>query len=478
MPRIIAKFGYMKPSNKTKSQYLEYIARRDGVIINMQKNFNKPTTANQLQLINKLLHKYPNSRGSPEYETYNQNPCLGTATEFITYLEESFFNELSHNANYLEYIAKRPRVVKEKTHGLFSDSDDILDLESLKKDIDNHNGYIWTLIISLKREDAHRLNYESLDRWKNLIRSKKNDLSTNLRISPENFVWFGAFHNEAHHPHVHIMMLSKDGKQGYLNKQGIDNIRSSFAKEIFKHDLYNIYNKQTIYRDELKTASELHIKATIQEITKSMIPSSYLDIKLVELAHDLKEVKGKLVYGYLPKSIKKNVDIIVDLISKDSTIQELFDLWYLQRQEVLFTYTDKKEEIRNLSDLKEFRPVKNMVLKLAQEIDTDKITHLLNFDKPVFEDVPTINIVDQSPNIINTDLEEIEMIDSPLPIHENSMNEPQVDKQSFPSLKLLYQISRMFESQMIDNAKNYHIDKEIYKNIKRKKMALGQHKDD
>ena len=119
-----------------------------------------------------------------------------------------------------------------------------------------------------------------------------------------------------------------------------------------------------------------------------------------------------------------------------------------------------------------------MVVKLAQEIDTEKISHLLDFDEPVIEDVPTINIVDQSPNIINTDLEEIEMIDSPLPIHENSMNEPQVDKQSFPSLKLLYQISRMFESQMIDNAKNYHIDKEIYKNIKRKKMALGQHKDD
>ena len=172
------------------------------------------------------------------------------------------------------------------------------------------------------------------------------------------------------------------------------------------------------------------------------------------------------------------MDIIVDLISKDSTVQELFDLWYLQRQEVLFTYTDKKEEIRNLSDLKEFRPVKNMVVKLAQEIDTENISHSLDFDEPVIEDIPTINLVDQSRNIVNTDLKETEMIDSSLPIQKNSINEPQYDKQSFPSLKLLYQISRMFESKMIENAKNYHIDKEKYKNIKRKKMALGQHKDD
>ena len=470
MPRIIAKFGYMKPNNKSKSQFVEYIARRDGVIKNIQKNFNKPVTSNQLKLISKLLDKYPNARGSPEYESYTDNKTLGTATEFITYLEESFFNELSHNANYLEYIAKRPRVVKEKTHGLFSDSDDLLNLEDIKRYVDNHEGNIWTLIVSLKREDAHRLNYESLERWQTLIRSKRNDLSKNLRIDPENFEWFAAFHNEAHHPHVHIMMLSKDAKQGYLTNNGIDAIRSSFAKDIFKHDLYNIYNKQTIYRDELKTASELYLKFTINKINHSMKVNNYLDHKLTELANNLQHVKGRHVYGYLPKAIKKDVDIIVDLVSKVESVQKLFDLWYEQRQEVLFTYTDKKEEIRNLSDLKEFNPVKNIVINIAKEIDLLNVSYLSSTD-----DVDKPNRI----HVTDNNIEELEEV----VINVNTDVVPEIELEEktevkYPSLKLLYQISNIFETKMIDNAKHYHVDKEIYKNIKRKKIALGQHQDD
>ncbi len=479
MPKIIAKFGYMKPNNKNKSKYIEYIARRDGVIKNISKNFNRDPTQNQLKLIQKLTNQFPSSVIAPEYKTFEKNKSLGTATEFITYLEETFFNELTLNSNYLDYIAKRPRVVKEDTHGLFSDQDTI-NLEELKRDVDNHNGNIWTLIISLKREDAHRLGYEDLNAWKVLIRSKRNDLARNLRIDVENFEWFGAFHNEAHHPHAHIVMLAKDGKQGYLDKKGIETIRSSFAREIFKHDLYNIYNKQTIYRDNLKEASEVYIRNTIEEIKTTIKPVNYIDLKLIDLSKKLEFTEGRHVYGYLPKPLKRDVEVIVDLISKEPSVQKFLDLWYEQRQEVLFTYTDKLEERRNLSELKEFNPVKNMVIKLAKEIDTKNLDYKLKLGEPevlkkvtevVFDDLGFDEVIELEPiTLSNKGSNESK--------ERTKQNVQKIQKQDFPSLKLLYVISRMFEERMFENAKNYHADKEIYKQIKRKKIALGQHKED
>ncbi len=55
MPRIIAKFGYMKPNNKSKSQFVEYIARRDGVIKNIQKNLKKLCHTTKLHVIKNSL---------------------------------------------------------------------------------------------------------------------------------------------------------------------------------------------------------------------------------------------------------------------------------------------------------------------------------------------------------------------------------------------------------------------------------------
>ena len=67
---------------------------------------------------------------------------------------------------------------------------------------------IWTHIISLHREDAARLGYDSAEDWMNLLRSKRNMIAKQMRIKPENFRWYAAFHDAGHHPHVHMMAYS------------------------------------------------------------------------------------------------------------------------------------------------------------------------------------------------------------------------------------------------------------------------------
>mgnify|MGYP000763146590 CR=1 FL=1 len=57
----------------------------------------------------------------------------------------------------VSYIAERPSVEKLGKHGLFSQSDDKIDLDKVAEDMSNHNGIVWMHVISLKREDAERL---------------------------------------------------------------------------------------------------------------------------------------------------------------------------------------------------------------------------------------------------------------------------------------------------------------------------------
>ena len=483
MPTVIVKCGYMKPNSKNRAGFVEYIAKREGAIKILENISNKPATKKQKQLIAKLSEKFPSITNTEQHKDYLKSKTISSASELITYVEEEMYHEIGNIEGYLSYIAQRPRVVKEGTHGLFSDVDEHIVLEKVKNMVNEHQGNIWTTIVSIKREDAIRLGYDNLSSWQTLIRSKKNEMAKQLKIDPDNFEWYGAFHDESHHPHVHIVMLAKNGKQGYLNEVSIDNLRSHFGREIFKDDLLHIYNKQTEYRDQLKLASEEYIQERIREINSNLNGNAIIDEKLLILSSKLKEVSGKHQYGYLPKSVKKIVDEITNIVSGDKQVSELFDLWYKQRQEVLNTYTDKKEQIRNLADINEFKSIKNAIIKLADGISIDN-----TINPPIDDYIPLETETTSSANIDSKPLSEGETNneDYSPPLKENEhgaeiSNDETASKQPVPvnlSIRLLYHISRMFEHSMLKQAKSYHVDKKILQKIEKQKIALGKNPDD
>lgn len=482
MARLIAKFGYMKPNKRNRSGFVEYIAKRDGVIKSIHTFANKTVTKKQIQLIEKLIAKFPKMSESDLYIKHRECQTIGSASELITHIEESSLEELSNIHEYVQYIAQRPRVVKEGTHGLFSIHDDPLILEHVKTEVQNHPSNIWTAIISLKREDASRLGYDGLKHWKSLVRSKQNDLAKHLKIDPNNFKWYGAFHDESHHPHIHLVMYAKDGKQGYLNQTSMDAIRSSFAREIFKDDLLHIYQKQTQARDDLKLASKEYIRDQIQSINQNFQSNSRIEDKLKLLSKELGSINGKHQYGYLPKPMKKIVDEIVNDVSNEPSIQKLFDLWYQQRQEVLNTYSSKKEEIRNLSDLNEFKPIKNMVIQLAKEIDFEHNPSSKIIEPPVTDHIDRTSHA--APQDYNAEESDTVLIKHSEPETSVQNVEPyrQEDKETmFPvssSIKLLYQVSKLFESSMSQRAHKHQVDHKLILKIRKQKIVLGQHEND
>ena len=89
----------------------------------------------------------------------------------------------------------------------------------------------------------------------------------------------------------------------------------------------------------------------------------------MELADRLLKTKGKKVYGYLKPDVKAIVDSIVDELANDSRIKKLYDLWYEQKENTIRTYTDEMPDRIPLAQNKEFKLIKNAIIKEALKLN-------------------------------------------------------------------------------------------------------------
>lgn len=372
MAKLITKFKFIRPGDKAGG-YLKYIATREGVDKIDDSKKLLPASAKQKDLIEKILRDFPDSKDMHEYEDYIKTQTVGSASEFITRALEDNAQEMMTGKTYADYIATRPRAQRFGSHGLFTDDGVEIKLAHVSEELNLHQGNVWTAILSLRREDAERLGFDDGYRWRDMLRTQTEALSKNLKIPMENLRWFAAFHNESHHPHVHLIAYSTVENEGYLTKQGVNNLRSSFAKDIFAQDLLCVYEKQTEHREALKSESRQLIGEIIEKINTGIYDNPAVENLLLKLADRLLRTGGKKQYGYLKADVKDIIDSIVDEIAKDERIASLYDLWYKKREEVIQTYTQDLPERIPLSQNKEFKSIKNAVIQEALNILADRI---------------------------------------------------------------------------------------------------------
>ena len=377
MARLILKSPYLKPGGKkSPGGYLKYIATREGVEMAEDTSRHLPATTEQQKQIAKLLNQCSDCKDSHEYQDYLANPTRGNADAFISGILE-LNGDAPQRDVYLKYIDERPG-----SNGLFTDEGVPIVLSQVQKEMNEHPGNIWTHIISLRREDAERLGYNTTDAWMHLLRSQRNMIAQQMKIAPENFRWYAAFHNEGHHPHVHMMAYSIKPTEPYLTEKGIETIKSTLAQEIFRQDLLQIYQKQTDLRDELRQESRDRITEIVDAINHGSFDNPQMQMMLVQLADRLSKAQGKKQYGYLNAGTKKLVDAIVAELTKDVRIQELYDLWYAQKEDVLRTYTNKMPQRIPLEQEKEFRPIRNAMVRAAMQL------HIPQEELPLSDPVP------------------------------------------------------------------------------------------
>ncbi|MFQ9102628.1 MAG: MobP3 family relaxase [Oscillospiraceae bacterium] len=335
MPRLVTKFKYLKPGagGRSVGGYARYIATREGVERIDDTHRHAPATKRQQVLIEKILRDFPDTKQSHEYRDFRQERTAGNASEFISMAMEENLDAVVNTKTYADYIATRPRAERFGSHGLFTDDGVEVQLSEVSKELNAYRGNVYTAILSLKREDAARLGFDHGSRWRDFLRGQTPTLSENLKIPMNHLRWYAAFHNEGHHPHVHLIAYSTVPGEGHLSTKGVEKMRSEFARDIFSQELLFTYQQQTEYRDRLSCTT------------------------------------GKKVYGYLKSDVKAIVDQIVAELAGDENIRELYDLWYEQRESVLCTYTDHFPERVPLEQNKEFKSIRNAVIQESLKIN-------------------------------------------------------------------------------------------------------------
>ena len=453
MPRIIFKCPHIKGDTGKDSAHLEnyvsYVATREGVQKVPENKNNLPATKKQRQMIEQLIRDFPLSKGLFEYDDFQSAPTQGNASESIARALEDNLDQVAKKENYLEYIAQRPRVQKVGVHGLFSSSDEPVILSRVADTVAHHPGTVWLPIISLRREDAARLGYDNAEQWKTLLTSYTADMARAMKIPVEDFRWYAAFHDEGHHPHIHMLCYSTDGKSGYLSKAGIAEIKSGLAKTIFRQELTEIYKKQTQRRDSLTEDAGDVLKNLIGQMQSGTLENEYIAQLMLQLAQKLKNTSGKKQYGYLKAPLKNIVDEIVEQLAKDPRIVEAYGLWYELREDVLRTYRDDLPERLPLSRQKEFKKIKNLVIQEAVKLGD--LT------------APSVQQAQESDgsvrNVIREEVQREFLLQS--------------------VTRLLHHMSRIFQEQAPAPAKGIRFtDKKLRQKIREKKMAQGHKADD
>lgn len=471
MAKLVTKFKYLKPNRKVSAGgYAKYIATREGVEkIDDTKKF-APATAKQKNLIEKILKDFPDSKDMFEYADYLEKQNQGSASDFISRVMEDYAYEISGRKAYADYIATRPRAERFGSHGLFTDDGVQVQLSKVTEELDKHKGNIWTAIISIRREDAQRLGFNTGARWRDMLRTQTEALAKNLKIPMENLRWYAAFHNESHHPHAHLIAYSTVENEGYLTQKGVENLRSSFAKDIFQQDLLCIYERQTEHRDKLRAEARDIVEDLVSKINSEIYISASIQHKLLELADRLSQTKGKKVYGYLKLDVKAIVDSIVDEFSNDDRIKKLYDLWYEQKENTIRTYTDEIPDRIPLAQNKEFKSIKNAIIKEALKLNVTE---------------------DEAEESENTDEESVT---KPFEYEENTSAESVIGSSRdvlYPyysikskrnntvisSLNLLRYLCNMIQSQLRfeENQRVQRTDKNLQHKINDKKHNLGLH---
>ena len=452
MARLIQKSGYIK--NGKASGYMEYVATRDGVEIIQS---TEPATKKQKQFIKRLLKDFPDAKELFEYSDYLQTPNRGTASAFIAVALDTHLHEVESESGYMSYIAQRPRAEKHGGHGLFSEAD-VTDLKAAKAELDAHEGKVWTFIFSLRREDAERLGYNKAAVWQNLLKQESAAIAEAMRIRSDDFRWYAAYHDEGHHPHVHMMAWSADPKKGYLTREGIAAMRSKMTNAIFHEEMKELYiKKDAAYKESIQTAKE-SLLLCIRMLESHDSTDPVIEQKLRELSCTLAQVDGRHVYGYLPKEVKARVDEIVERLAQLPEVADCYEQWWKLKDEIAGYYGRDTPPHQPLVQQKEFRAIKNFIIREAETIR------------------------EPTPVQMSTDTEQNEPQESsdeaPTAVQQPRSEMPRTAVTADAVMQLLHHMSRVFRSNMPVIPPALRIDSKRRRRLQEKRMAMGHKRDD
>ena len=364
---------------------------------------------------------------------------------------------LDENADsiYMRYIATRPRAEKHGEHGLFG-AEDAVDLEKTLGELKAHEGNVWTIIYSLRREDAARLGYDNAAGWRALLRSKQADFAEAMQIPPSQLRWYAAFHDEGEHPHIHMMLWSDDPKYGFLRKDKLLHLQSILTNMIYADELKAVYVQKDIAYKDVTGAARETMRRIVDRLESVENPPESIQQKLLELALELRTVSGKKQYGYLKKSLKDKVDEIVDGLEKLPEVAEYYAVWNDLRDTLEGYYKAKPRQHNPLSQQKEFRAIKNAIIQEAERLR-------FQLEESSEQTSVTLTLTDEHISSITSQFARLPS--------EYLLNS---------TVRLFHQMGKIFRDNAApsSNPMGIRIDSKRRKKLMQKRLALGHKQDD
>lgn len=336
--------------------------------------------------------------------------------------------------NYTNYLAYSEYAIRNQNtaHGLFGKINEFPNIQEMEN-IEPINKHIiqladrkipiYRVTISLDENDAVRLGYYTQEKWKELFESKLVSFAEKMNIKYEDLQYTGAVHLESGHPHLQVMLWSKqrDKMNYYINYGRVNKMRNEFTNAIFREDLIQLYEEKDIAKKGIIKENNFLQKLKdvdsnpkfIKEITqyekdfanKKVMKKTFKDKELQKLVDELlalkrqlKTTKGSIKYQYL----KKYPDIInqVDGISKtiiDMSLETKMEIekYILAKQQIVSFKYQEQEKIAKVQEV-EKQKAEEEILKLIGN-------QILNFERVLLneqEEYSNIRYVNYSRDLI------------------------------------------------------------------------------
>lgn len=285
--------------------------------------------------------------------------------------------------NYTNYLAYSEYAIKNKNteHGLFGKIKEFPDIENMEniEDINKHiinladrKVPIYRCTLSLDEYDAVRLGYDTQEKWKELFESNLISFAKKMNIKYEDLQYAGAVHLEDGHPHMQVMMWSKQkDKMNYFIKYNqVNKMKDEFTNAIFKEDLLQLYKEKEIAKKNIiqnnSLLQSLKKVSTDQKFLKDMVQYEKdfhnkkimkktlknKDIKsvasdLIKIKQLLRQTDGSIKYQYLkkyPDIIKEIDNLSRKIIDMSLDTQAQVDKYILTKQKIVaFKYSNEQK---------------------------------------------------------------------------------------------------------------------------------------
>ena len=376
---------------------------------------------------------------------------------------------LNENAEgiYMRYIATRPRAEKHEGHGLFG-AEPHVDLGQAMQELKAHDGNVWTIIYSLRREDAARLGYDNAESWRLALLAHQNDFAETMQIPLEHLHWYAAFHDEGEHPHIHMMLWSDDLRYGFLRKDRLLHMQSVLTNTIYADELKELYiQKDVAYKEVTEAAREI-MRKIVDRMESTAEPPVSIQQKLLGFALELRTTSGKKQYAYLKKPLKDMVDSIVDELEKLPEVAAYYSVWNGLRDTLEGYYKNRPRQHNPLSQQKEFRAIKNAIIQEAERLRQQMEQESSQDEEASAEKTSTD--ASTNPTLADENTSSTASHSAPL-LSEYLLNS---------TIRLFHQMGQIFRDNAAppSNPMGIRIDSKRRKKLMQKRLAMGHKQDD